>query len=372
MKYYKIENYNNTKINNELINFFDPSKCYFKVPEKFKVLIKENEYVYKNQLLITNGKENIFSTISGVCIDIIKINNELVVVIENDYQEREKEKHGVYKILFSYPKEEILEILKYFDYNFFKVINTPKIKKVIINAVYTEPYDYSNYFLFKERIFSILETINALINSFKIEALIIISSNYDDVINQIIDNLGTFPNIKMKIISPYYPFQNNTFLTRLLKKEADFSLVVSINKISEISYIFKKRKVQTEKYITIAGTLVKNPSVVNAKIGTRLDEIIKLFKIDKSKNKIYLLNNRLHGNIIDPKEFFVSENTDLIIIGENVIKEQSECINCGLCIEACPLKLNPRQKNVSCLECNICSYVCPANINLKEKRTKNE
>ena len=61
--------------------------------------------------------------------------------------------------------------------------------------------------------------------------------------------------------------------------------------------------------------------------------------------------------------------------------ENSACIHCGRCVEACPLNLNPtafakalkfdniedrmaRLEEASimlCMECGCCSYVCPAN-----------
>jgi electron transport complex protein RnfC len=61
-------------------------------------------------------------------------------------------------------------------------------------------------------------------------------------------------------------------------------------------------------------------------------------------------------------------------------KEETPCLRCGKCVEACPLNLIPmrlaryaqlnrfedaEQMNITvCMECGTCAYTCPANIPL--------
>ena len=59
-----------------------------------------------------------------------------------------------------------------------------------------------------------------------------------------------------------------------------------------------------------------------------------------------------------------------------MVKEETGCINCGRCVEACPSRLVPtllstysehydmeafeKYDGMECCECGCCSYVCPA------------
>ncbi|MEG2688008.1 MAG: 4Fe-4S dicluster domain-containing protein, partial [Clostridia bacterium] len=56
--------------------------------------------------------------------------------------------------------------------------------------------------------------------------------------------------------------------------------------------------------------------------------------------------------------------------------EQTQCINCGKCLQGCPMSLVPRDIEratvngdyekafklgvLNCIECGVCSYSCPA------------
>jgi electron transport complex protein RnfC len=61
---------------------------------------------------------------------------------------------------------------------------------------------------------------------------------------------------------------------------------------------------------------------------------------------------------------------------DSLLPEESTCLRCGKCVEACPMNLLPlfinayagkrlfeetdRYSPMSCIECGCCSYVCPA------------
>ena len=62
--------------------------------------------------------------------------------------------------------------------------------------------------------------------------------------------------------------------------------------------------------------------------------------------------------------------------------EETACINCGLCVDACPSRIIPsrladyaqhhdaetfeKMNGMECVECGSCSYVCPAKRPLKQ------
>ena len=82
------------------------------------------------------------------------------------------------------------------------------------------------------------------------------------------------------------------------------------------------------------------------------------------------LENKTLNLKVDGKESSVK-------VLKNTNKEYKclECINCGLCINACPININPKYMYFNkdkkskmykkeCIKCGMCSYVCPSKIDL--------
>jgi electron transport complex protein RnfC len=77
---------------------------------------------------------------------------------------------------------------------------------------------------------------------------------------------------------------------------------------------------------------------------------------------------------LDPQQILLSNKT--FSKAQALVKEETACINCGRCHQACPFNLIPtaladaydrrdaealnRLKVMQCMECGSCSYICPA------------
>ena len=55
--------------------------------------------------------------------------------------------------------------------------------------------------------------------------------------------------------------------------------------------------------------------------------------------------------------------------------KEGKCLNCGECINICPVHLNPllfsnekylKKAQKECLKCGLCSYICPVYINFNK------
>jgi electron transport complex protein RnfC len=89
------------------------------------------------------------------------------------------------------------------------------------------------------------------------------------------------------------------------------------------------------------------------------------------------------GTAMPSSDFPVGKNTSGVLFltaGETRVTEETPCLGCGTCTEACSCRLNPvlivralkggdtakaiRFGLLDCVECGACAYVCPAHIAL--------
>ena len=83
----------------------------------------------------------------------------------------------------------------------------------------------------------------------------------------------------------------------------------------------------------------------------------------------------MSGKEIDINNLIItSDLTSILVIKKETIekahRKEGKCLNCGACIDICPVGINPlllKEKNYKeknkCLKCGLCSYICPVYIN---------
>ncbi len=351
-------------INKDLINFHDPDECYYLIPKNFTILKEIGDYVYKGEpILINKSKAKIFASISGNYIKAKNLKDKKYLVIKNDYREREKKRMGYFKIQTCYLNKELTNQIKEKNIIAYRgLANNPS--KIIVNAIFAEKYEYSYFYLFDQKCLDILETINALVNSYNCtQGILIVSSNYGYIIKKIIDNLGMFPKIILKIMNPLYPLNNNQILRKELGiKKNKNNLFLSFNDVYRITTVLKKNVSLSEKIVVFGGNALKETKSIQCKIGVSLKEVVTNYlEIENSKDIKYYLNGALRGKLIKPDNYFIDYDTDFIVIEKPSLQPVLKCINCGLCSDYCPLKLDPKVASKECLKCGICKYVCPCN-----------
>lgn len=140
-----------------------------------------------------------------------------------------------------------------------------------------------------------------------------------------------------------------------------------------------------EKVITVTGKIVRNPGNYQARIGTRVREIIAACGGLSEEPAKVILGGPMMGLAQWTLDVPVIKGTAaVLVLGEKEVREHAAepCIRCGRCIQVCPMRLNPsviaqaaakdrwdiaREYNVGdCVECGICAYVCPGRRNMVE------
>ena len=133
-----------------------------------------------------------------------------------------------------------------------------------------------------------------------------------------------------------------------------------------------------KRVVTISGDIVMEPKNLMVPIGTSYNELLEA--VGHSENPYKVISG---GPMMGFTQYDLSvpttKGTNAITILGHVNKfsvEDSRCIRCGKCIDACPMKLMPvlmykalysgdleEMKNthiMDCIECGSCAWTCPA------------
>ena len=359
----KIEETENIRLSKTIKEILNPDYVYIPFNSNANLHIKSNEYVKKGSILFDDNKIPTYSPISGKVIGSCKVlsDNKLkdAIAIENDFEEKNL-KRKTYKNK-SYTKEELINKLSELNLNYNLKGNT-----LIINGIDYEPYEYSLSYITKNYTESILDTIDELISILNIKKCYLAIKNDDtDNVQTLINQIGTYPSINLRLIDNYYPNANKQIIIKNFKLDEKNTIYLNVEDIYNIYNAIKKDEPIYDKFITITGNLLNKGRVLKVKLGTRILDIIDNNSVLNSNYHI-IINGLLSGYEIKNKNAIITSNIRSIFICKDNKIEQNSCINCGLCHINCPVNADPRTGyNLNeCIKCGLCNYLCPSKIQL--------
>ncbi len=408
---YKIENNKKMSIKGKIEIFNQPKTVYIPLingkDRDVTVLCKKGDIVSIGDMIAkTKGdlRIPILASVSGKVIDFIDksyLDGEKVkcVVIENNFDgelntDEINKKYTKNEFVLKLQEKGIIgmggaSFPAYAKYDVDKKINT-----LIVNAVECEPYITSDFMLSMSHPEEILEAIDMIMEINDIKECFIAIKKDNETLKKLFESyLGTYPNIKLKLVPPVYPIGYERLLVKYVKKEVYCNLPLEkgivVNNISTIYAIYQALKYNNplvERVITITG-LVDNPLNVLVRVGTPVIDIINNFgKVNN--DLVYVASGPMFGKQIDINSLVVSPNLNGIVALEKCVNKIEDCNHCGKCVKVCPKKLSPvlikenleneeklkELKAYRCIECGLCSYICPSKINVSlfTKAAKNK
>lgn len=351
------------------LSFLSPEAIYLSSQENLPL----NKRIFKNEEI----SPNTYSSISGL---ITSVYNDKIV-ITNDFKEEELSNDKKKFILDKISQKEIITNLKK---NNIKTLNDKLLanlieeqKEVLIIKCFDEevglvnaPYILSKY---TEKLLSLIDKIYSLF-CFK-KVVLLFKAKDNNIIKKCQENIGTYPNIRTRLINNYYPLTNE-FINSLvfLNDTNNDSLILSIYDILEIYYSLKNSLYAKPKVITISGNVLDKTYLIETKIGVKITEILDNIREIKDMINIdchYFLNSYFKIKRLDNLEDLIVTNDFKGIFFNKKVNEEP-CINCGKCYNVCPVYINPKNINDKCIKCGLCSYYCPSNISLLEKKGSDE
>ncbi|MCI8335749.1 MAG: electron transport complex subunit RsxC [Peptococcaceae bacterium] len=271
----------------------------------------------------------------------------------------------------------------------------PAIDTLVINGAECEPYITSDYRECMEQAEDIFYGIAAVQKYLEIPNVIIgIESNKPAAIKKLSEMAKDYPGVSVLTLPALYPQGAEKVLIysatkRVLpegKLPADIGVIVmNVTSVGFLARYLKTGMPLVEKRITVDGGAIKEKGNIIVPIGTSIQYIADAMGGFVGTPAKILMGGPMMGiALYQPDAPLVKNNNAILFLDEKdlVIKETTNCIRCGKCIEACPFNLMPaalegayQAKNIDalkalkvnlCMECGCCSYICPANRPLVE------
>lgn len=325
------------------------------------------------------------------------------VIVENDnlYEKVEVTPHKDYKSL---SKDQLLEIIKEGGIvglggacfpTHVKLAPKTEIDTIIINGAECEPYLTCDYRLMVEKHSEIIEGLEILKHMFpKANIYIGIEDNKSDAISIFNSALEDTKGIEVKSLKTKYPqgaekqliYATTKRMVPTGKLPADVGCIVqNLATVYAIRNLVIDGMPLTERIVTVTGEAITTPKNLLVKFGTSLTELIDAcggFKQDPVK---VLSGGPMMGmSLISLDIPSIKGTSGILALTKDMadLSEESSCIRCGRCVEACPMFLTPYKLNsyvlrgefeefeklngLSCIECGACSYICPAKRHLTQ------
>jgi electron transport complex protein RnfC len=160
-------------------------------------------------------------------------------------------------------------------------------------------------------------------------------------------------------------------------------VVQNVGTIACIAEVFMTGLPLVERVVTVSGPGVVKPSNLVIPVGTRLRDVLEFCGgLTDDAAEILFGGPMMGASISDLDTPLTKGTTGVVVLTHPQTRTTLPCIQCGRCLEACPVFLNPQRLGqlaqlgryeemeaehlADCMLCGSCSYVCPSAIPLAQ------
>jgi electron transport complex protein RnfC len=266
------------------------------------------------------------------------------------------------------------------------------VHTLLVNGCECEPYLTSDYRLMVEAPAPIVTGALLAARSVGAERIVIgIEDNKMpavEAIRKAADGTG----IEVAVVKTKYPQGSEKHLTyAVLKRQvplgglpADVGVAISnVATMAAVARAVIRKKPLTHRVISVTGGGIASPSNVLAPIGISFGSLIEFCGGLTPDAARLVAGGPMMGFAFSNPDTPVTKGAGgLTVMSKEEVRigEESACVRCGKCVDACPMNLVPtkiamaarhqdialsRRYNImACFECGSCAYTCPAQIPL--------
>ena len=169
-------------------------------------------------------------------------------------------------------------------------------------------------------------------------------------------------------------------------------VVENVGTVAAIANAVERGEILLSRVTTVSGDAVVEPKNVEAPLGTKYADLVAFCGGEKEPPAKVLSGGTMMGFAVSTLEIGTTKTTSglLLLSRRRVVQYTSQaCINCGRCLRACPMLLNPAEISkaveandikaaedahvMTCIECGACTFGCPAHRTVTQlcRRAKN-
>lgn len=272
-----------------------------------------------------------------------------------------------------------------------------KVDTVLINAAECEPYitsDHRMMLAHPDLIADGIEYLRKYMNEYLGNAIfkICIETNKADAIEVLKNTFAGKDYVVIHELKTIYPqgakqvmLYNATGRVAVAgRRFPSFgALIINVSSLAKMAEYLNTGMPIVERIVTVDGSAVENPMNLIAPIGTRVSELLKITGLKCAPGKV-IIGGPMNGTAIYSVDDPIVKVANAVLAFDEkdaVLPEPSACINCGRCMEKCPMGISVadvgRAMTVKdkdkmaklliqtgvrqCVDCACCNYVCPAN-----------
>lgn len=348
---------------------------------------------------------NVLSSVSG---KVTSIENRLVVggqkvesiIIENDEKYDAIKGFGLERDFNTLSNDEIIKIVK--DAGIVglggasfptHVKLSPKdpnaIDYVLVNGAECEPYLTSDYRLMIEETETLIKGLQCMLKLFpRAKGVICVEDNKKDAYEKITKACSTISNIETALMKTKYPQGGERQLIFAITGRkinvstlpADAGCIVdNVDTVISIGNAVCKSTPLLRRIMTLSGDAYNETANLNVRFGISYQEVIDAVGGFSTSPEKIVSGGPMMGLPVFSLDMPVSKNSSaLLAFSKDPLSKEKEtnCINCGRCVSACPINLLPTRmfkaakmgnfdeyiklNGPECITCGSCSFVCPA------------
>lgn len=271
------------------------------------------------------------------------------------------------------------------------------VDALILNGVECEPYLTTDHRVMLEQRDDVFTGLRYLMKATgAARAIIGLEANKQDVAEALRLALPADLPVTVSVLPVKYPQgAEKMLISALLGREVPSgglpldvgAVVVNVATAAEIGRLLPHGQGIQERVITITGPAVRRKGNYRIPIGTPLRFALDYVGVEDDLGQVFL-GGPMMGQSLPSLDIPITKGTSGFVAfrRDQSLRTRPEypCINCGYCIDACPLSLNPAKLGLlalnqrfddmatdyhlmDCFECGSCAYVCPAHIPLVQR-----